>query len=64
MTVKRVVDEPKLLNYLDDINIHLGTKITVLEKDDFNGIIKVLINDEIVMLSALIAKKDIWHCIK
>ena len=57
MTVKRVVDEPKLLNYLDEINIHLGTKITVLEKDDFNGIIKVLINDEIVMLSALIAKK-------
>lgn len=37
--------EPKLLQYLDKVKIHLGLKVKVLDKEEFDGSMQVQIED-------------------
>ena len=37
--IKRVIDKKELLDYLDNINLDVDTKITILDKDDTNQIV-------------------------
>ncbi len=57
IVVKRVVDQLKLLQYLDDQNISLDTSIKILEIDKFNEIIKIEVDNQTKVLSLTVAKK-------
>lgn len=57
LIVKRVVDQPILLKYLSDNNIFIGAIIKVITKDDFSGIMQVLINEKELVLSTNITDK-------
>jgi len=48
-----VSDDPRLLQYLDKLQIRLGTKMKILEKEEFDGSVKVEVeNGEILYLSS------------
>jgi len=55
--LKRVMDQPKLLKFLDDKNIKLQSVFKVVEKDEFNAMIKVLCDDQLIDMSMVIADK-------
>lgn len=57
MVVRRVVDEPGFLEHMDRYDIGIGTTIKVVEKDDFNGIIKVDVDGTQIVLSDTIAER-------
>lgn len=57
LIVKRVVDQPVLLKYLSDNNIFIGANVKVVNKDDFNGIMQVLINEKKLVLSTTVTDK-------
>ncbi len=57
MIVKRVFDEPSFLSFMNENDIKIGSQIKVLEKDDFSGIIKTLIDGREQMFSSDIASK-------
>lgn len=55
--VRRVMDQSRLLNYLDEINIELNTRLEVIDKDEFNGFLTVKINEEDRVISMVTAEK-------
>jgi DtxR family transcriptional regulator, Mn-dependent transcriptional regulator len=55
--IKRVIDQQKLLLYLDQEGIVLNKQFTIIENDHFNEIIKLKGEDEIKSISFTIANK-------
>lgn len=55
--VKRVVEQPDLLVYLDEHKIEMDSQIAMLEKDAYNQTIKIRVKNEEMILSSAIAAK-------
>lgn len=49
-------DNPSFLQYLDKLEIHLGTKIQVIEKIEFDQSLEVKINGKVTHISSELAK--------
>ena len=50
------IDTPSFLQYLDKLNIQLGSNIEVIDKIDFDQSMEVIINNRSVQISATVAK--------
>lgn len=55
--IKRVIDHPKLLNYLRNHKLELNKVITVINKDEFNGFISVLVDKNKIDIPFVVAEK-------
>jgi DtxR family Mn-dependent transcriptional regulator len=55
--LKRVMDQPKLLSFLDEKDIRLQSVLKVVEKDAFNAMIKISVEDQQFYISFVIADK-------
>ena len=50
------LDTPSFLQYLDKINIHLGTNIKVADKIEFDQSLEIIINKKSYQISSAVAK--------
>ncbi len=50
------LDTPSFLQYLDKINIHLGTKINVVDKIEFDQSLEIIIDNKNIQISSAVAK--------
>ena len=50
------LDSPSFLQYLDKLNIQLGSKIKVADKIDFDQSLEILINKKSIQISSAVAK--------
>jgi len=50
------LDTPSFLQYLDKINIHLGTKIKVADKIEFDQSLEIIIDNKNIQISSAVAK--------
>ncbi len=57
MVIKRVIDQPVYLKYFSDQKILIGSKATILEKDAFNEIMRVSVDQQELVLANTIADK-------
>ncbi|QWB95485.1 metal-dependent transcriptional regulator [Mycoplasmatota bacterium] len=55
--LKRVMDQPKLLKFLDEKNIRLYSILKIVGKDTFNGMIEISYLNETFYVSLIIADK-------
>jgi len=61
--VERVFDQHDFLAFMDKENIRIGSKITVIARDDFNGVIDILIDGKATTLSTYVASNIFGHLI-
>jgi DtxR family Mn-dependent transcriptional regulator len=54
--LKRVLDHKQLLTYLDSLHLKLYDQFEVLEKDEFNQMITIKINNKLIQLSLKTSK--------
>ena len=55
--VKRVLDHPKLLKFLKQINLELHKSIKIINKDEVNGLISVLIDNKLFDIKSIDGEK-------
>lgn len=57
MTVGRVIDERTFLEHMDRYRIRIGSRIRVVAKDDFNGVLTVDVDGKQSVISTSIANR-------
>lgn len=62
--IKRVIDHPNLLTYLRKHNLELNKILKITAKDEFNGVISVLLNKKELEVPYIVAEKIYGEILK